>query len=299
MRKLLIPLLLALTGCAGSQSLRPHMEQDLANLLKQHGYGIDVQTNPEQLVQGDVSLDAQKMLDTGSNASMPLYATTQGAALGGPGTSVAGAMLGSMLVNHLNKSRSQSEAEKVAAAQVAPLRQATADQALDQWFERALQAELDKSSLARPAHSENSPYRFRFTPQAELGQALDSTLLITEISLSFGRQVLYQSRIEVLSSAAWSFDSTADIGLQPWLADDAEAYKQALLANLREMLRILALDLETQHFASMNSPEKTLRYAVGNSRFVERGRLIAEDGQRALFMDLRGWLKSVPLQAKQ
>lgn len=287
----LLVLLLALAACSTPDTLRPHIDQDPAALLKANGYRIEVEVSDARLVQGDVLVDGQRMLDH-SRTSAPMVQAS--GASNSMGASAAGVMIGGLLVSQLNKTRVQSHAQNEADQLIAPLRLATAGTGLGQWFEQQLRDELACASLGKVVH--DSPYLMRFEPQAELGQALDSIRLITEVTLSFGREVLYRGRIEVLDAAAWKPDSTASVGLEPWLADQGQPYRNALQAGVSEMLRVLALDLESQHFAGATAVEQTLRYALGTGRFVERGQLLADDGQRALFMDLRGWLKSVPLQ---
>jgi hypothetical protein len=287
----LLALFLALAGCSTPETLRPHIDQDPAALLKANGYRIQVDVSDARLVQGDVLVDGQKMLDRSRNSAPMIQAS---GASNSMGASAAGVMIGGLLVGQLNKTRVRSNAQNEADQLVAPLRQATAGTGLDQWFEQQLRDELASGSLGKIV--DDSPYLMRFEPQAELGHALDSIRLITEVTLSFGHEVLYKGRIEVLDDAAWNAESTAAIGLDPWLADQAQPYRKALQLGISETLRVLALDLESQHFADTRGVEQTLRYTLGMGRFVERGRLLADNGQRALFMDLRGWLKSVPLQ---
>ncbi|MBA1272395.1 hypothetical protein [Stutzerimonas azotifigens] len=291
-RPLLLVLLFALAGCSAPQPLRPHIDQDPAALLKAYGYRVEVDVSEARLVQGDVMVDGRKMLEHARNSAPAVQVSGQG---GSMGASAAGVMIGGLLVSQLNRTRVHSEARSEADQQVAPLRLATAGTGLDRWFEQQLRDELAAGSIG--ALSEASPYLLRFEPQAELGHTFESTRLISEVTLSFGHEVLYKGRIEVLDAAPWKADSTANIGLDPWLVDQAQPYRDALRTNLVETLRILALDLESGHFADSPGREQTLRYTLGTGRFVERGRLLADDGQRALFMDLRGWLKSVPLQA--
>jgi hypothetical protein len=287
----LLAMFLALAACSTPEALRPHIDQNPAALLKANGYRIEVDVSEARLVQGDVLVDGQKMLDHSRNSAPMVQASGAG---NSAGASAAGVMIGGLLVSQLNRSRIQSDARNEADKLVAPLRLATAGTGLDQWFEQQLREELASGSLGKVV--QNSPYLMRFEPQAELGQALDSIRMITEVTLSFGHEVLYRGRIEVLDAAAWKAESTATIGLDPWLADQGQPYRNALQAGITETLRVLALDLESQHFADTPGVEQTLRYSLGTSRFVERGRLLAEDEQRALFMDLRGWLKSIPLQ---
>ncbi|TLX63560.1 hypothetical protein DN820_10735 [Stutzerimonas nosocomialis] len=287
-----VALVLALAGCSAPQALRPHIDQDPAALLKAYGYRVEVDVTEARLVQGDVRVDGQKMVERALNTAPVVQVSGQG---GSAGASAAGVMIGSLLVSQLNRSRVHGEARNEADQQVAPLRMATAGTGLDSWFERQLRDQLDLGTLGPVKDA--SPYLLRFEPQAELGNDFDSTRLITEITLSFGHEVLYKGRIEVLGAAPWKADTTANIGLAPWLKDQAQPYRDALRANLVETLRILAMDLESGHFADAPGREQTLRYSLGAGRYVERGRLLADDGQRALFMDLRGWLKSVPLQA--
>lgn len=293
-RALLAGLLLTLVGCSSAPTLQPQVTQDLLPLLQRQGYAVEVDTSTERLAQARVPGDAQAMLAGGQGASEAGRIGGQ-AGIAGPGAGVAGALIGSLLVAQINESRIQGETEKQAAERVAPLRQVIATQGLDLWLVQTLQTELDASDLgtASPA----SPYRLRFEPQAIFGDELDRLHLVTEISLLFGHEELYRGRIEVIDPAPWPLDSTANLGLGPWLANDAAAYRQALHDGLREMLQVFLLDLQTGHFAASNSSETTLRYQLGGGRFVERGRLLAQTRERSLFMDMRGWLKSVPLQA--
>ncbi|PTU74842.1 hypothetical protein [Pseudomonas mangrovi] len=293
-RALFAGVLLVLAGCASPPALQPQVTQDLLPLLQQQGYAIDVDTSIERLAQARVPGDAQAMLAGGQGASEAGRIGGQ-AGVAGPGAGVAGALIGSLLVAQINASRIQAETDRQAADLVAPLRQAIAAQGLDFWFTQTLQAELAAGDLG--AAQPESPYRLRFEPQAIFGDELDRLHLVTEISLLFGHEVLYRGRIEVIDAAPWPLDSTANLGLQPWLANDAAAYRQVLHGGLREMLQVLLLDMQTGHFAASNSSETTLRYQLGGGRFVERGRLLAQTPERSLFMDMRGWLKSVPLQA--
>lgn len=292
-RRLPLPvLILALVGCTSPEALRPHIDQDPAALLEDYGYRVEVDVNETQLVQGDVLVDGQKMLEQARYYAPAVQASGAGNSMG---ASAAGAMIGGLLVSQLNKTRAHNTAHKEAEQQVAPLRLATAGTGLDRWFEQQLRIELAGGSLG--AITQDSPYLLHFEPRAELGAAFDSTRLITEVTLSFGHEVLYKGRIEVLDAAPWDANSTATIGLEPWLVDQAQPYRTALHAGLIETLRVLALDLKSQHFADNPGTEQTLRYTLGAGRYVERGRLLADDGRRALFMDLRGWLKSVQLQS--
>lgn len=290
----LAALLLTLAGCSSAPLLKPQVTQDLLPLLQQQGYAVALDTSTERLTQARIAGDAQAILAGGQGASEAGRIGGQ-AGVAGPGAGAAGALIGSLLVAQINESRIQSETEKKAADLIAPLRQVTATQGLDRWFEQALHDELGLSELGavKPA----SPYLLQFESQAILGEELDRLHLVTEISLLFGREVLYRGRIEVIDPAPWPLDSTANLGLQPWLADDAAAYRQALHSGLREMLQVLVLDMHSGHFAAATSSETTLRYQLGGGRFVERGRLLAQARERSLFMDMRGWLKSVPLQA--
>lgn len=290
-RVLLLASLLSLAACGSPEALRPHIDQDPALLLKTNGYRIEVDVNEARLVQGDILVDGQKMLDHSRRSASMVQASGSGNSMG---ASAAGVMIGGLLVSQLNKTRVKGDALTEAELLVEPLRLATAGTGLDQWFEQQLRGELASGSLGEVVP--NSPYTMRFEPQAELGHALDSVRLITEVTVTYGREVLYKGRIEVLNAAAWEPESTATIGLTPWLADQGQPYKDALRAGISETVRVIALDLESQHFANNQGVEQTLRYTIGGGRFVERGRLLTDDGQRALFMDLRGWLKSVPLQ---
>ena len=287
----LLVLLLSLAACSTSEALRPHIDRDPASLLKTNGYRIEVEVSEARLVQGDILVNGQKMLDQSRSSAPMVQASGAGNSMG---ASAAGVMIGGILVSQLNKTRVKSDARTEAEQLVAPLRLATAGTGLDQWFEEQLRAELASGLLGQVV--QNSPYTVRFEPQAELGHALDSIRLITEVTVTFGHEVLYKGRIEVLDAADWKPESTATIGLDPWLADQGQPYKNALQAGISETARVLALDLESQHFANKPGVEQTLRYTLGTGRFVERGRLLSDDGQRALFMDLRGWLKSVPIQ---
>ncbi|WP_095647090.1 hypothetical protein [Pseudomonas indica] len=282
--------LLLLVGCSGTPALRPHVEDDIAQQLRKSGYAIDVQTTDHLLTQGEPVRDASGMIANGQLAAQSMQTAAQNSP--GGGASAVGLVLGTLLINQYREARLQERARKSNDHLVAPLRQATTEQALSDWFVQTLSDKLNAGDLARPPGTENSPYVLLFTPQSQLSRDVKSTRLITEVRVTFGHQPLYQGRIEVLSNPADTND------MQHWIENDGEAYKKAMQANIEEMLRVLALDLDTRHFASLHNRETTLRYTVGDSRIIERGRIVDEQGQRVVFMDLHGWLKSIPLQTE-
>lgn len=279
-------------GCSSQpQPVRPSIQNGVEQEIRAYGFGLHVLPGSERLLRGETSNDGAALVGSGEQASRAVYSGAQGAGAVSPGAAAAGLVLGSMLVAHLGESKVHDQLAKAAQVRVAGLQHVLSEQGLDQWFEATFTDSLVRADFNQQA---SSPYVLRIAPQAVLAEDARSVRLISEISLLFGREVHYQGRIEVISPALQS-DSVPCDCIERWSADGALAYKQALARNIDETLRLWWLDVQSTRFDKLNAAEKTLAYEVGESRYVERGRLVEVNDQRSVYLSLQGWLKSVPV----
>lgn len=276
-----------IAACAAS-TLRPQIEEDIARRLQVDGYSLSVLEGNKRLLRGESSRDGGVFIKNGQQTGLALHSASQGAGAVGSGAASAGIMIGSLVVSRLTKSNAESEQQDEAEQRVAPLRQALNAMPIEHWYADAYQQALQKAGAAA---RETGELALSLAPQALLAQDLQSVRLITEARLTLGRVTVYQGRIEVFSRPVVCTDDCLDI----WSHAGGERYKAALKSNIEETTRVLLLDWQSQHFAEANAAEQTLRYQIGQSRYVERGRLVDTSDDRHVFLGLRGWLKSVPL----
>ncbi len=286
-------LLLALTvlsACTPTKSLKPAMAVDLQANVNQPFY-VQVAPGSERLISGEQMLDGSAMVQNGLGTSANLNMATQNAANSTPGGNAAGVaagmVLGSLIVAQINQNATQTRAKAEAEKRVAPLREAIAGQNLDGWYSKAFEEAFAKAG--RPSTSA-AALMLNIAPQAMLSQDMHSVKVISEVQLMLGRSQLYQGRIEVHSAPL-----NCDECLSDWAAEQGKPYQAAVLAGVQETVRVLLLDWQTQHFASNPNPERTLRYQLGDNRYVERGKLVDSGPDRSLYLSLRGWVKSVPV----
>lgn len=281
---LILPCIAACTA----NTLHPQIEGDIAKRLQADGYSLSVLEGDKRLLRGESSRDGGVFIKNGQQTGLALYRASQGAGAVGSGAASAGIIIGSLVASQLTKSNAESEQQDEAEQRVAPLRQALNAQPIQHWYADAYQHALHKGGAAA---RETGAMALSLAPQALLAQDLQSVRLITEARLTLGRATVYQGRIEVISRPLVCTDDCLDI----WSHADGQRYKAALKSNIEETTRVLLLDWQSQHFAETNTTEQTLRYQIGQSRYVERGRLVDTSGDRHVFLGLRGWLKSVPL----
>ncbi|WP_282338965.1 MULTISPECIES: hypothetical protein [Pseudomonas] len=290
-----LALLIALTllgGCAPSRSLKPSMTTELANNLDQP-FRVQVAPGSERLVGGEQAHDGSAAVQSGLGTATSIdmaarNAAANGMAGNGSGAGVAaGVVLGSLIVAQMNQNAVQGKAKAEADKRVAGLREAIAAQNLEGWYGNAFADAF--ANAGRPSNP-SAALTLDIAPQALLSQDLHSVRVISEVRLMLGRSALYQGRIEVHSAPLACEDCLAD-----WAAEQGKPYQAALRAGVDETVRVLLLDWKTRHFASSNNPERTLSYQLGDSRYVERGRLVDSQAGRSLYLSLRGWVKSVPV----
>ena len=281
-----------LSACVQNKALKPAMAVDLSTNVNQP-FQVLVAPGSERLISGEQVADASSTVQNGLGTASSMDMAARNAAANGMGGNGGGAgvavgvVLGSLLVAQINQNAVQGKAKEAADKRVAPLREAIAAQNLDGWYANAFAdafAEAGRPSTSAAALTLN------IAPQALFSQDLKSVRVISEVQLMLGRSQLYQGRIEVHSAPL-----NCEQCLTNWAAEQGKAYQAAVLAGVQETVRVLLMDWQTQHFASNTNPERTLRYQLGDARYVERGRLLDSQPDRSLYLSLRGWVKSVPV----
>ncbi|MCJ1883745.1 hypothetical protein LNN38_02685 [Pseudomonas sp. LA21] len=281
---------LLLTGCAGQKVLRPSAAGDLRSLLSGQTFALTVAPGAERLLQGAVSNDGTGIIERGNAAAQNIQVSVNSSNNAGGGAGVGlGVAIGTALAANLSQGELKRTRQDEARQRVAPLRAALDAQALDGVFAEGFTRAFAQAN--RPISSAGA-FELRVEPQALLSQDSRSLRLVSEVQLMHGRQAIYQGRIEVQGRALECSTNCLD----QWSASDAKAYREALDSTIVETVRVLLLDWDTEHFAGQLGAEKTLRYQVGEDRYVERGRLW--NGALAsapVFLSLRGWIKSIPV----
>jgi hypothetical protein len=280
---------LLLTGCSGQKALRPSMAGDLRSLLPGQSFSLTVAPGADRLLQGAVSNDGSGIIERGNAAAQNVQVSVNSSNNAGVGAGVGlGVAIGTALAASLSQGELRQAQQDEARKRVAPLRAALDGQPLEGVFAEGFTQAFAQAS--RPISSAGA-FELRVEPQAVLSQDSRSLKLVSEVQLMQGRQAIYQGRIEVQGRAL-----ECSACLDQWAARDAEAYRQALRAAIGETVRVLLLDWDTEHFAGQLGPERTLRYQVGEDRYVERGRLWSGASSSApVFLSLRGWVKSIPV----
>jgi len=280
---------LLLTGCSGQKALRPSMAGDLRSLLPGQAFSLTVASDPDRLLLGAVSNDGSGIIERGNAAAQNIQVSVNSSNNSGAGASVGlGVAIGTALAASLSQAELRQSQQDEARKRVAPLRAALDGQALESVFTDGFTQAFAQAK--RPVSSAGA-FDLRIEPQAVLSLDSRSLKLVSEVQLMHGRQAIYQGRIEVQGGALACSDC-----LEQWAARDAEAYRQALQAAIGETVRVLLLDWDTEHFAGQLGPERTLRYQVGEDRYVERGRLWnGAPASAPVFLSLRGWVKSIPV----
>lgn len=279
-----------LTGCAGQKALRPSMAGDLRSLLPGQSFALTVAPGPERLLQGAVSNDGSGIIERGNAAAQNIHVSMNSSNNAGVGAGVGlGVAIGTVLVANLSQGELQRAQQDEARQRVASLRAALDGQPLDGVFVDGFTRAFAQAN--RPISTAGA-FELRVEPQAVLSRDSRSLKLVNEVQLMHGRQAIYQGRIEVQGRPLECSTNCLD----QWAANDARAYREALDSAIRETVRVLLLDWDTEHFAGQLGAEKTLRYQVGEDRYVERGRLWSGAPESApVFLSLRGWIKSIPV----
>ncbi|MFS2126391.1 hypothetical protein [Pseudomonas sp. Pseusp97] len=280
---------LLLSGCSAQKALRPSMAGDLRSLLPGQAFSLTVAPGADRLLQGAVSNDGSGIVERGNAAARNIQVSVNSSNNSGVGASVGlGVAIGTALAANLSQGELRQAQQDEARKRVAPLRTALDGQPLEKVFTDGFVQAFAQAN--RPVSSAGV-FELRVEPQAVLSQDSRSLKLVSEVQLMHGRQAIYEGRIEVQGRALDCGDCLAQ-----WAARDAEAYRQALQAAIGETVRILLLDWDTEHFTGQLGPERTLRYQVGEDRYVERGRLWNGASPAApVFLSLRGWVKSIPV----
>ncbi|CAD5108596.1 hypothetical protein [Zestomonas carbonaria] len=286
----LLALTLALAGCSTSTPLQPRASEELSSLLRQERLRLELAPAERPLLRSATSMDGAQMTQDGQQVAQSLSSMNQGVVNAGStdaGAAAVGIVLGSLLVTQLKRSgveeKRQTEAD-LAIAELIGLLEAPPRQ---DWLAPSYAQALAEAGRAP---SDSAALTLRVAPQLVLSRDRRSVRLINEIKLLHGRGSLYEGRIEVHGAAL----ACTDECLQMWAADDGTALRRATDELVRESVRVLLLDWQTENFRGLAGEERTLRYQVGEERFVERGRLLALDSPSPLFLNLRGWVKSVP-----
>lgn len=281
---------LLLTGCSGQKTLRPSMAGDLRSLLPGQSFSLTVAPGADRLLQGAVSNDGSGIIERGNAAAQNIQVSVNSSNNSGVGAGVGlGVAIGTALAANLSQGEFKRSQQDEARQRVAPLRTALDAQPLDDVFAEGFTRAFAQAK--RPVSSAGA-FELRIEPQAVLSQDARSLKLVSEVQLMHGRQAIYQGRIEVQGTAL----ECSTHCLDQWAASDARAYREALDSAIVETVRVLLLDWDTEHFAGQLGVEKTLRYQVGDDRYVERGRLWSGAPASApVFLSLRGWIKSIPV----
>jgi len=280
---------LALAGCASPKALQPSMAEQLPRLLDGQALALRIEPGERRLLRAESSNDGAAIIAHGEQSARNFQGSVSGAGNGGAGAGVAlGVAIGTALAAGMGQSSVQDAQQVEADKQVAPLQQALDGQPLTGWFDERFAAALREAG--RPL-SDAAVLELVVAPQGVLSHDGHSARLVSEVRLMQGREALYRGRIEVQGQPV-----ACSACLDDWAANGGRSYLQALDLGVRETVRVLLLDWRTGHFAGQLGEERTLRYQVGESRYVERGRLWRDNsGKGALFLTLRGWIKSVPV----
>ncbi|MBO3276887.1 hypothetical protein [Pseudomonas schmalbachii] len=283
-----LALALLLSACGSREALRPSMAVDLQSIVVGQTLALRIEPGERRLLRSEVANDGAGIIQHGTATAQNLHSSVSGVGNSGAGGgSALGVAIGMALVAGMTQTSVQDARQTEADQRVAPLQSALDARPRHDWFGEHFAAALTK---AGKQVSDAAVLTLVVAPQGVLSRDSRSLKLVSEIELMQGRQSIYRGRIETQGDAL-----ACSACLDQWAADDASAYLQALDANVRETVRVLLLDWQTGHFAGQLGDERTLRYQIGDSRYVERGRLW--QGSRdsgALFLTLRDWIKSVP-----
>lgn len=154
-------------------------------------------------------------------------------------------------------------------------------------YHLAYSRELSKQGYAPFLSADIS---LRIVPRVRFSDSMQVLRLVTEARVTQGNKVLYVGRIESFADPVQCEDC-----LSLWLAQDADHLHAATNAGVDDSVALLASDWRTNRFSGIAGQEQTLRYQLGTTRHIERGRLVALDNSRSVFLSLRGWLKSMPV----
>lgn len=281
---------LVLSGCVPQRGVVPSLNEGLQAHLRQ-GFELVIEPPPDGWLSADPALDGERIASAGEKTSRHLSSTMQGVANSGGGASagavVAGSAIGSILLANLSRSGIQREAQEAAKRRVEPLNQALLDHDWQEYYQRAFGQALKSGGYA-PAVA--ADLRLRVVPRLRFSDSLQVLRLVSEVRLVQGKQTLYAGRIESFAEPV-----SCDDCLELWRAQGAAALHAAAGAGVEDTAALLVSDWHTQRFVGVAGQEQTLRYQLGTTRHVERGRLLALGTSRSVFLSLHGWLKSMPV----
>lgn len=281
---------LALSGCATDANLSPARSDTLDMQLAQ-GFQLVIEAPEDGWLNADVVIDGSRLSEAGEQTSRHLSGTMQGVANSGAGAgggaAVAGTVIGSMLLANLSQSAIERDARRAAKGQIDPVDQALSGHDWADYYHLAYSRELSKQGYAPSLAADIS---LRIVPRVRFSDSMQVLRLVTEARLTQGNKVLYAGRIESFAEPMQCEDC-----LSLWLAQDAAHLHAAANAGVDDSAALLASDWRTSRFSGIASQEQTLRYQLGTARHVERGRLLPLGNARSVFLDLRGWLKSMPV----
>ncbi|MFI8734800.1 hypothetical protein ACIGKM_02680 [Ectopseudomonas toyotomiensis] len=281
---------LALSGCATDSNLAPARSDTLETQLAQ-GFQLVIDVPDDGWLNVDVVVDAAQLSEVGEQTSRHLSGTMQGVANSGTGAgggaAVAGVVISSMLLANLSQSAIEQKARLVAKGQIDPVDQALSGHDWADYYHVAYSRELREQGYAPSLTADLS---LRIVPRLRFSEGMRVLRLVTEARVMQGKKVLYAGRIESFAEPVQCEDC-----LSRWLAQDAAHLHAAANAGVDDSAALLASDWRTSRFSGIASQEQTLRYQLGATRHVERGRLLPLGNSRSVFLSLRGWLKSMPV----
>ncbi|WP_156458607.1 hypothetical protein [Ectopseudomonas composti] len=280
---------LALSGCATDPNLAPVRSDTLEAQLAQ-GFQLIIEAPDDGWLNADVAVDGARLSEAGQQTSRHLSSTMQGVAnsgTGGGGAAVMGTVIGSMLLANLSQSGVERDARLSARRQIEPVNQALGDHDWADYYRAAYSRVLAEQGYA-PATT--ADLNLRITPRLRFSEGMQVLRLVCEARVTHGPKVLYAGRIESFAEPEQCEDCSSR-----WLEQGATRLHAAANAGVGDCAALLASDWRTNRFSGVASQEQTLRYQLGATRHVERGRLLALGGTRSVFFSLRGWLKSMPV----
>ena len=188
------------------------------------------------------------------------------------------------------RKREQEEADKVLEPYLPALRAWPAP-AL---WEAALTAAKPTLSLQTlgPAQAAGDQVVVDVAPVFTLSQ--DEGVLIADVAIKRTAATgapATESVVRVVSSPHSAADARAH-----WSADEGQRLKTAAAQMLAHAL---VLNEQLANNTGADTPTRTHRYLQGSVERSERAQMLAGDCARAVLRTLRGWLLSVPLQAKE
>ena|GEM_PF-1955489 len=288
-RLLAILLLLLLTsGCSTTRSLSPVRTGDLNQALAQ-GTSLRIEESELGWLSAAPRLDGDTLIRAGERASLGMSSALQGAANNGTGASsvLAGAAIGSALAAGTGPTAAEQAALEEARRRVEPLRAALSAYDWQGFYRSRFESSLADAGFRLAPDGETTLW---IKPWVRFSADLSSLRLVTEARLGRGSTLLYAGRIESFATPQICTECT-----QIWTQDNAAALRAAAQESVIDTATLLAKDWQTPSLTARAGAESTLRYPLGEYRHVERGRPVTVDTQRSVYLDLHGWIKSMPV----